>query len=135
MFIFPFLKELFIGKDNNTSRSGKAKPRETNYILRQVIILLGCASVALNFYLIGRSYSLGRENLELQKQIKEPTPKPVQYPEDVPAQPPRRPNEVIATTVNKNNNNRNKKVINMPPALPPDRESYLKELEEINKIY
>lgn len=131
-FLFPFLKELFIGKGNNASRKGKVK--EPNELLKTIIIVLGCASVALNFYLISRSYSLGRENLELQKQVKEPTPRPVQYPNNTPTPIPRRVIETVEDKPNKNNNP-NKKVVTLPPALPPDRENYLKELEEINKIH
>lgn len=135
-FLFPFLKELFSAKSNNTSRKGKVK--EPNELLKNIIIVLGCMSLSANFYLLTQVYNLGRENLEFKRQVKEPNPRPVQYPEDRTPNRPHRPHEAVAVEGvrhNNNNNNRNKKAHSPPPVLPPDRENYLKELEEINKIH
>ena len=133
-FLFPFLKELFIGKTNNASRKGKTK--ETNELLKTIIIVLGCVSVAANFYLVAQAYNLGRENLELKRQAKETNPRPVQYPEHPSSNTVYSPHQIAPSIpTDKNNNNRNKKPLNIPPVLPPDRENYLKELEEINLIH
>lgn len=134
-FLFPFLKELFSTRSNNTSRKGKVK--EPNELLKNIIIVLGCISVAANFYLFTQAYNLGRENLELKRQAKETNPRPVQYPEDHSPTKLYRPHEAVPidTTRHNNDNNRNKKPPNLPPVLPPDRETYLRELEEINQIH
>lgn len=134
-FLFPFLKELFSAKSNNISRKGKVK--EPNELLKNIIIVLGCMSLSANFYLLTQVYNLGRENLEFKRQVKEPNPRPVQYPEDRTPTKSHKPHEAVPVddTRHNNNNNRNKKPPNIPPVLPPDRENYLKELEEINKIH
>ena len=131
MFLFPFLKELFIGKDSSVSRKGKIK--EPNQLLKQFIIILGCASVALNVYLTGKAFNLGRENLELQKQIKEPNPKPILYPNS----PTTKKEQTVVTnypTPDPDEQSPKKRLVRLPSALPPERESYLKELEAIDKI-
>ena len=129
MFLFPFLKELFIGKDNSASKKGKLGALER--IIKSIIIILGCLSVALNVYLVGKVYNLGRQNLELQKQIKDPTPKPVVYPRREYAIPSNEPHPV---TDDEQNQVPKRKASRPISALPPDRESYLKELESIDKI-
>lgn len=127
-FLFPFLKELFIGKDNGTSKNGKIKP--ANHFLRKVVIIIGCLSVALNFYLLGKAFNLGRENIQLQKQIKDHVPKPTVYPDtEQMIDPTPYSHEPI-----KDNHHPKKKALRMPSALPPERESYLKELEAIDQI-
>lgn len=83
MYLFPFLKELFIGKDKQQI-DRRAKPGTTSVRLKKLIIILGCASVAINFYLIGRVYDLGRQNLLLQKQMNEKLSKPITYPIEKP---------------------------------------------------
>lgn len=136
-FLFPFLKELFLGKKNNTSRNGNAEPdKQSIEFMKLFVIVLGCMSVCLNYYLVTQAYNLGRENLELKKQIREINPKPLQYPEDHKPDKPYKSHSLgTSEPVRHNkNNNRNKKVPSVPPLLPPDRETYLRELEEINKI-
>ena len=83
MYLFPFLKELFIGKDKQQI-DRRSKPGTTSVRLKKLIIILGCASVAINFYLIGRVYDLGRQNLMLQKQMNEKLSKPITYPIEKP---------------------------------------------------
>jgi hypothetical protein len=127
-FLFPFLKELFIGKDNSASKKGKIGAMER--IIKLIVITLGCLSVSLNVYLVGRVYNLGRNNVELQKQIKDNTPKPVVYPKE---------NTVVVSEsmpvhINNAPPSPKKAPVRNISALPPERESYLKELESIDKI-
>lgn len=135
-FLFPFLKELFIGKDNRSSRGDRLKGKEPNFFIKKAIIVLGCASVAANFYLMTQAYNLGRENLELKRQAKEATPKPLQYPEKDTALTNPHVHAVVIDEDDRygKNKNRDKKGPFVPPALPPDKQNYLRELEEINNI-
>lgn len=129
MFLFPFLKELFLGKDNSASKKGKIGAFER--LIKLAIIILGCLSVVLNVHLMSKTYSLGREIVQLQRQVKDPTPKPILYPnkDQGPVTTEKRPEGDEET-----HKKPKKKPIRLEPALPPERESYLKELESIDKI-
>ena len=132
MFLFPFLKELLIG--GNTSENNENKKHNRLFLfLKKLVIVLGCLSVALNFYLISKVYDLGRENLNLQKQIKEKIPKPMVYPNQ------NTPKPEIKEVENKEkpyptDNKKPKRKLIVPPAVPVDRERFLRQLEDINKI-
>lgn len=135
MFLFPFLKELFIAKDKNAPTDGSYQ--DSNSMLKKMILVLGCMSVAANFYLVTKLYVLGRENIELRRQVKDPVPRPVLYPEEnnTPPKPKQKPPvEVILQEPVRNKPPKPKKPPSFYPTLPPDNETYLKELDEINKI-
>jgi hypothetical protein len=80
-FLFPFIKEMFLGKDN---QSNKDTPTYAGKIgnargVKKLLIGVGCLSVILNIYLIKQIFIIGKENLSLHKKInetKETTPKP-----------------------------------------------------------
>lgn len=128
-FLFPFLKELFIGKGNSASK--KAKISAFERITKLIAITLGCASIALNVHLTGKAYNLGRQNLTLQKQIKESTPESTLCPRIEQVTMPITP---TLGPANKQKHPPMEKPVRAIAALPPERESYLKELESINKI-
>lgn len=134
MFLFPFLKELFITKDKNAPTDGSYQ--DSNSLLKKMILVLGCMSIAANFYLVTKLYVLGRENIELRRQVKDPAPRPVLYPEDdkAPKPKPKPPVEVILQEPVRNKPPKPKRPPSFSPTLPPDNETYLKELDEINKI-
>jgi len=132
MFLFPFLKELLIG--GNASENNENKKHSRLFLfLKKLVIVMGCLSVALNFYLISKVYDLGRENLNLQKQIKEKIPKPMVYPSKNTPKP-----EIKEVKKEEKpypaDNNKPKKKLTVPPAVPVDRERFLRQLEDINKI-
>lgn len=129
MFLFPFLKELFIGK--GTPSAKKAKMGSFEKLMKLSVIAIGCFSVALNVYLAGRVYGLGKENLNFQKQIKEFSSKVIDCPKhrDVIKAP-------MANTspIENKRPERDERHFRRGAALPPDRETYIKELERINNI-
>ena len=66
MFLFPFIKELFLGKNpprNSTSVSLLV------LVLKRMTIALGCFSVAINVYLSNRVYTLAASSLALSREI------------------------------------------------------------------
>lgn len=137
LFLFPFVKEVFVKKERPDRYERRRTDRRTQKsqlpLLKSFIIVAGCLSVAFNFYVIGKAYTLGKENLQLKKQIKEakplpqftpptqqncPTLKADQYPPMPPYTPPKYP-----------------KKDNKPTHAPPrEDERFLKELQDINKI-
>lgn len=135
-FMFPFLKELFIGNDK-----GKEKIQEPNKILKGIIIIFGCISLTINFFLANQSFNLGKENIELRRQLNRPesTNSDSEYTEGPPKKRPKQKESHYTKGKHdnnkNNNNNNNRKAPVVPPVLPPDRESYLKDLEAINKIH
>lgn len=131
--MLPFLKELFIG-----SGKGKGKTEESNRILKGIIIILGCLSLTLNFFLMNQSFNLGKENVELRRQLSRPesSKSESEYTEGPPKKRPKQKGHPPDRGKHDHNNNNNKRKAPMvPPVLPPDRESYLKDLESISKIH
>ena len=130
MYLFPFLKELFIGKDKQQI-DRRAKPGTTSVRLKKLIIILGCASVAINFYLIGRVYDLGRQNLLLQKQMNEKLSKPITYPIEKPLDKPNQSIEPAETDTPIKSPRRKPQKENKPIE---DRSVLMDELEKLNNI-
>lgn len=81
MFLFPFVKEIFIGKDKG-GYDRRRKPSVRVTLVKKIFILLICLSVVLNYYLLVKVYDLGRKNLILQGQIKDKPNKPIVYPKE-----------------------------------------------------
>lgn len=132
MYLFPFLKELFIGKDKQQiDRRSKTSPG--SIILKKMIIVLGCVSVAINFYLIGKVYDLGRQNLLLQKQMNEKISKPITYPIDKPIDKPVTPQaqDPLETDTPAREPRRKPQKPNKPIE---DRSTLMNELEKLNSI-
>ena len=132
MFLFPFLKELFIGKNNSDANKNNSS---FFLFIKKLIIVIGCLSFALNFYLFGKVYNLGRENLEYQNQVKEKAPKPIVYPEPTVG----KKENIKVTTIGNDEQDppEDKKNKQKPPSVPvirDDKERLIKKLEEINKI-
>lgn len=130
MYLFPFLKELFIGKDKQQI-DRRAKPGTTSVRLKKLIIILGCASVAINFYLIGRVYDLGRQNLLLQKQMNEKLSKPITYPIEKPLDKPNQSIEPAEADTPIKSPRRKPQKENKPIE---DRSVLMDELEKLNNI-
>ena len=141
-FLYPFLKELFIGKDDVTSKGTVVKRAETNTFVKSVAIVLGCASVAINVQLINYTYSLAAEISELKKNAAQekydrdegPLPK-VPIEEEPAAAIVRRPQQENARTNNRRNPSKDNTVPEPLAASPEEKEDYLKQLEGINKIH
>jgi hypothetical protein len=70
VFIFPFIKELFLGKAVASS-SLSAIPFT---FLKKLTIAIGCASFVTNLFFINRLYSLAAHNVSLTKQLSETKP-------------------------------------------------------------
>lgn len=123
MFIFPFIKEIVIGKDKGGFDRRKRQGEGFTFI-RKVFVLLVCISVVLNYYLFVRVFDLGRKNLELTKQVKEKENAPVVYPTNKPQpqQPTKSPDVV------------NKPVPDRPKKQPDTNTDLLNDLHEINQI-
>lgn len=70
MYIFPFVKELFLGKKD---KDGKVTPVGHNSkalnLLKQVLIMMAIVSVAINFILIQRLYAMGTLVVSLKKAV------------------------------------------------------------------
>ena len=134
MYLFPFLKELFIGKDKNKV-DRRAKPDATSVRLKKLIIILGCLSVAINFYLIGKVYDLGRQNLLLQKQMNEKLSKPITYPIEKPLD---KPTDVPTNTKEADEPYKETRAPRRKPPkqTPPveDNSKIIDELEKLNNI-
>lgn len=132
MFLFPFLKELFIGKGKE--KGGADQNTSTGSVrTKKIVIMIGCLSVAMNFYLVSKVYNLGRENLILQKQVKEKIPKPMVYPDKNLKKEDESQINIRELDTPKDEDRRKRK-IKPPQALPVERDRFLKQLEEINKI-
>ena len=132
MYLFPFLKELFIGKDKHQiDRRSKSSPGSV--VLKKLIIVLGCVSVAINFYLIGKVYDLGRQNLLLQKQMNEKISKPITYPIEKPIDKPIVPQ--VQEPIESDTPTREPRRKPQKPNKPiEDRSTLMNELEKINSI-
>jgi len=139
LFLFPFVKEVFIKRErpdrfnrHDRRRVDRRAQKPQLSLLKSFIIVAGCLSVAFNFYIIGKAYTLGKENIQLKKQIKETKPTVLS--------PPEKPNCPIP---------KSEQPAPMPPYAPPkypkkdnkpthapprDDEKFLKELQDINKI-
>jgi hypothetical protein len=136
LFLFPFVKEVFVKKERPDRFDRRRVDRRTQRprlgVRQSIIIVMGCMSVAFNFYIVERAYNLGKENILLKKQISEakstpptapdkakcPIPKLDQYPPMPPYTPPKQPKQE-----------------NKPTHAPPrEDERFLKELQDINKI-
>lgn len=74
MFLFPFVKEIFIGKDNDPIDRRK-RPSTFTALIKKFFVLLVCVSLVMNYYLVAKVFDLGKKNLELKKQL---TDKPKQ---------------------------------------------------------
>lgn len=76
VFIFPFIKELFLGKDKDkkdgTVKDPKALPPEKGskgHILRQVLIAAGVLSVIVNFALIEKIFTMASSMVSLKREV------------------------------------------------------------------
>lgn len=71
--LFPFIKELFLGKEIVSTDPNAPPTLDTNLskyrILKKILIAIGCLSVVLNVFLIKQSYIISMENVNLQKTI------------------------------------------------------------------
>jgi hypothetical protein len=134
MYLFPFLKELFIGKDKQQI-DRRSKPGTTSVRLKKLIIILGCASVAINFYLIGRVYDLGRQNLMLQKQMNEKLSKPITYPIEKPLDNQSdKPTQTAETTQSDTPTRTSRRKPQKENKPIEDRSVLMDELEKLNNI-
>ena len=134
MYLFPFLKELFIGKDKQQI-DRRSKPGTTSVRLKKLIIILGCASVAINFYLIGRVYDLGRQNLMLQKQMNEKLSKPITYPIEKPLDNQSdKPTQTTQTTQSDTPTRTSRRKPQKETKPIEDRSVLMDELEKLNNI-
>ncbi len=139
MFLFPFIKEVFAQKERDKIFVNHREVAIKAFF-KNVIIAAGCLSVVMNFYIVGKVYNLGRENIALKKQIKDNIPKPIIYPKkDV--QPTENevalPEPAIEETLEGPIPIKNEDIKKIPKRLPKpsvDKEKFLKELEQINKI-
>lgn len=131
MFLFPFVKEVVIGKDKDPV-DRRRRPSTVAMLIKKFFILLVCLSLVMNYYLAGRVFDLGKKNIELKKQIAdkpkhtvEPTqnkPAPLPHPTTPPSP------EYTAPKKPK-----------PPKSKPPDmttkpEDDILTDLEEITKI-
>lgn len=69
-FLFPFIKEIFLGKDKGDVPETQSKIAAflAKYTwFRKAIIAVGCVSVLLNVYLFNRLIALSREHVELTR--------------------------------------------------------------------
>jgi hypothetical protein len=64
LFIFPFVKELLLGK----SPPGSVEPASSN-LLKKAVIAVGCAAFVVNLFFIHRLYVLANENRVLTKRL------------------------------------------------------------------
>lgn len=141
-FLYPFLKELFIGKDDVTSKGTAVKRAETSTFVKSIAIVLGCASVAINVQLINYTYSLAAEISKLKKNDaqekydsdKGSLPK-VPIEEEPAAAIVRRPQQENVRTNNRRNPSKDHRVPEPLAVAPEEEEDYLKQLEGINKIH
>lgn len=136
MFLFPFVKELFVGKDKS-GYDRRRRPGIRVTVVKKIFILLICLSVVLNYYLMVKVYDLGRKNLLLQKEIKDKANKTIVYPKEekhIPV-----PNNTIPpyddSVVEYPNPKKPKPPKPKPTQTPtPPRDTLLQDLEEISKI-
>lgn len=68
MFLFPFVKEIFIGKDIDPVDRRK-RPSTFTVMLKKFLALLVCVSLVMNYYLVTKVFDLGKKNIELKKQL------------------------------------------------------------------
>ena len=67
IFIFPFIKELFLGKGPPHAQNQPESPMV--HLLKRVIIGIGCISVAANAYLGNRLYNLATQYLAISREV------------------------------------------------------------------
>lgn len=136
MFLFPFIKEIFVGKDRG-GYDRRRKPSLRVSLVKRLFIVLICLSVVLNYYLLVKVYDLGRKNLILQQQIKEKNNKPIIYPKEDKTIPV--PDDVIPPYEDGVRETRPPRRPKPPKPKPPEqeptsRDTLLQDLEEINQI-
>jgi hypothetical protein len=136
MFLFPFVKEIFVSKDKG-GYDRRRKPSVRVTLVKKIFIVLICFSVVLNYYLLVKVYDLGRKNLVLQKQVKDKANKPIIYPkEEKPLPIPNNtmpPYDDSAVEYPKPKKPKPPKPKPTQPPTPP-RDTLLQDLEEISKI-
>ncbi len=75
VFLFPFLKELFLGKSKDKDEKGapqtgqKSEPAKSGHFLRQTLITVAIVSVIGNAFFVQRIFSLGSTIVSLKREI------------------------------------------------------------------
>lgn len=140
IFLFPFVKELFVSKDKNKYDTVQ-KPGPNSTFFKMTGMSLVVLSIVMNYYLITKVFKLGRENIALQKELKDKPNKPIVYPktpDPVKSEPVKIAPEAVPPYEKPKPKDklRDRKPIEKRPEDPPivDKEKIIDDLEELNII-